>query len=303
MKVKKLNFSLSFCLIQILLSTPFYTAASQNLEGKIYVWEFATRDGVRNDYTRSLTEEFEEALIQSECCEVLQRRLYSRLFDQKQSERTIMKLDGAPEVVINNLKSLEAEAVVFGEVYDDTNSGQVKVTINFESFEGRIIKKASTYLAKYDLANPSKREEAVEKIMGELNIFPAQGKALDTKVIDEWEFSLTGCRRSGNDVTCGFTVTSRHRDRTFSITANNTAYYSGAQDEYSYDYKAQSVKLANQQNTSVLRKFLTADITAIGRLTFLNVSKRAKKFPILYFYVQGDDLSTDHIQFRDVKIQ
>lgn len=294
---KNLTAPILFCLFQILLFS-LNTFAQSDI-GNIYVWEFATRDGERNDFTQSLTEEFEEALIQSQCCEILQRRIYSRLIDQKRSEKAVMKLDGAPESAISNLKSLEANVVVFGELYDDSNSGKVKVTINFESFDGRILKKASTYLAKYDLANPEKREQAVKTIMEELNIFDSPGKILETKTLGEWELSLTECRRLGSDVICGLKVTSKYRDRNFIINVS----YSTAQDEYSYDYNASLVKIANNEVTGgSLVKLLTAGNSATGQITFPNISKRATRFPLLSIYVEGDDLIGQHIQFRDIKI-
>lgn len=291
-------FALQLLLFYVLINP--IQLVSQDIDGNIYVWEFTTREGVRNDITQSLTEEFEEALIQSECCNVLQRRHYARLFDQKQSEAAIMKLNSISQDKASTLKSLDGNTVVFGEVYDDTNSGQVKFSINFESFNGKILKKASTYLAKYDLANPAKREEAVGKIMEELNIFPLrQREPLAIKTLGEWEFSLTGCRRIGNDVTCGFIVTSHHRDRKLTIWGDS---HSTAQDEFSYDYRAKTVKLANQQGGNV-GKLLVSDISAVGQLTIPNISKRATRFTILSFSVSGDDLSESFIKFRDVKIQ
>lgn len=285
-----------FCL---LLAFPS-RLSSQEITGNIYVWEFTTRDGVRNDITQSLTEEFEEAMIQSECCNVLQRRHYARLLDQKQNETAIRGLNDMPQDKASALKSLDGNTVVFGEVYDDTNSGQVKFSVNFESFNGKILKKASTYVPKYDLANPAKREAAVDKIMEELNLFPLrQREPLEVKTLGEWEFSLTGCRRVGSDAICGFVVTSHYRDRNLTIYGHR---YSTAQDEFSYDYQAKAVKLANQQGGSV-NKLLVSDISAVGQLTIPNISKRATRFTILSFSVKGDDLSESYIKFRDVKIQ
>ncbi len=189
------------------LKLPFWTMiwllvfpgqAKSQTASVVYVWEFTTRNGERNDLTMSLTEEFEEALTQSECCNILQRRYYSRLFDQKENERAISNLGAVPKTAKDGLKSLEANTVVFGEVYDDTNSGQVRISVSFESFEGKILKKASSYLPKFAIADPSKREEAVDKLMTELNFsvgktnpavssLPKKEK-MEEKILGTWIF-------------------------------------------------------------------------------------------------------------------
>lgn len=153
-------------IIGCLMISPILGIAQAPLS--IYVWEFTTRDGERNELTLSVTEEFEEALIQSECCNIIQRRYYSRLFDQKQNELAVSNLDGIPKATKDGLKSLKANSVVFGEVYDDTNSGQVRISVSIESFEGKILKKASSYLPKFAVFDPSKREEAIAKLMTDL---------------------------------------------------------------------------------------------------------------------------------------
>lgn len=169
--MKKLN-SLS-CLritgwiIGYLMVSPVLGIAQSPLS--IYVWEFTTRDGERSGLTLSFTEEVEEALIQSECCNIIQRRYYSRLFDQKENELAVLNLSGLPKAAKDGLKSLEANAVVFGEVFDDAQSGQVRISVSIESFEGKILKKASSYLPKFAIVDPSKREEAIAKLMTDLH--------------------------------------------------------------------------------------------------------------------------------------
>lgn len=134
----------------------------------IYVWEFNKRGGDKNEITASFTDEFETALIELGYCTVLQRRHFARLFDQKQSEKAILSLENVPSSAKKGLKSLQANTIIFGEVYDDLSSGLIKISINFESFEGIIFKKASAYLAKFDQHNPVKRQEAIKELIGKL---------------------------------------------------------------------------------------------------------------------------------------
>jgi len=276
--------------------------AQSNNEDGIYVWEFATKGGARDAITSSFTEEFEEALIQSQCCVVLQRRVFARLFDQKQNEKAVLGLSGVPAAKLEDLKSLEAKTVVFGEVYDDANSGQVKFSVNFESFDGNIIKKASIHVPKYAINDPSKREEAVEQLMNKLDLFPATKRPKETKTFGDWEFSLTGCVQNGNAVTCGYTVMSKYRDRNFTI---NGTYNGGslAYDEFNYEYKANSAKLSNKQAPQYVKQRLIADVQATGQISFANISTRTTKFTMLEFRVGGDDLTEKTIQFRNVPLE
>ncbi|HXG01253.1 MAG TPA: hypothetical protein VNL69_10705 [Bacteroidota bacterium] len=102
---------------------------------RCYVWDFAMRNGTRNELTRQLTVEFEEKLTQGGACTVLERRNFSRFIAQKDNERAILRLDGVSQATVDTLKSMDANTVVFGEVYDDVNSGSYKVTVTFQNFD------------------------------------------------------------------------------------------------------------------------------------------------------------------------
>lgn len=223
-------FSLAIFFFYGFLINPFGMAA-QTGEEVVYIWEFTTREGERNAITKSFTEEFKEALIQSQCCTILQRRCYARLLDQKRNEKSITSFQGLSESTLVDLKSLEAEMVVFGEVYDDSSSGQVKFSAQFETFTGNIYKKASSYLPKYALADPSKRETAVEELISELDLIPKLRKPKMTKTLGNWELSLTECQSNGSTVTCGFLVKSLYRDRGFTLYGNANPGYI-AYDEF-----------------------------------------------------------------------
>lgn len=144
----------------------------------IYVWEFATRDGTVDEMTSNFTEEFEEALIQSNCCTVLQRRHYSRIFEQFQNEKAIQKLENVPSSALDSLQTIEANAVVFGEVYYDVQSGLVRVSINIESLSdmGVILEKASVQMPRYDLPNPFRRNESMKELIKGLGFFTSSSK-------------------------------------------------------------------------------------------------------------------------------
>lgn len=169
----------------------------------IYVWEFSHRNGSVDDYTRSITEDFEEKLIQSRCCEpILQRRYYARLFDQKEIERSVLSVENIPPTLLDQLISLEAKEVVFGEIFEDASSGQIKITVTVESFNSNILDKASIYLPKYMMADPFARRKKVNELFLMLlhfktdtdyisssndNVVMIDNNSLPTLTESEWE--------------------------------------------------------------------------------------------------------------------
>lgn len=168
--MKKLKFRVYFpqFVLLICFSSSILSFAQNKDSINVYVWEFTTRDGEINNTTISLTEEFEEVLIQSDCYTILQRRYYSRLFEQKENEKVISGLGNLSESALANLNSLEANTVAFGEVYNDKNSGLVKITVSFESFNGIISNKASTHLPLFELNNPFERNAKMKGLIFKL---------------------------------------------------------------------------------------------------------------------------------------
>lgn len=286
--------------ILIAVLSLFLANAVYSQENKIYVWDFADRNGQRSDLTTSLTDEFEEALQFTECCKILQRRDYARLFSQRENEVGIIGIQNIPTEQKDRLKDLRAESVVFGEVFDDTNSGQFKISVSVEDFSGEILRSASVYMAKYNINNPQKRIEAVKELVDKLKFAPNTSKPIETKTVGEWTFSLTGCQRIGKDIQCGYTVTSNYRDRTFTMSYLSTAY-----DEYGYQYALSSHKLANKSvvGSNGIRTLLIDGVETSGFLRFDNVSSRANKFTLLVFSIGGEDLSTNKLEFRNVEFE
>ncbi len=122
------------------------------------------------------------------------------------------------------------------------------------------------------------------------------------KKFGEWEFTLTGCERSGSTVTCGFIVKSSYRDRNFSIVGG---WNEGSQgyDEHGIQYEAKLAKLGNKQTSSLITRRVVANVPTTGSIVFQNISTRATKFSLLEFFVKGDELSENKIQFRNVPMK
>ena len=152
------------------MAGPSSASASGANGPNVYVWDFSTRDGEVNELTRNLTEEFEEALIQSDCCTVLQRRRFSRILSQKQNEDGVASLVRVVDEQSKNRRVLEARVVIFGEVVDDVESGQVRVSVNLEGFSGKIVSKESTHFARGKRIDPESRLAAMTTLVESLSL-------------------------------------------------------------------------------------------------------------------------------------
>ncbi|MCI5189102.1 MAG: hypothetical protein D3905_04720 [Candidatus Electrothrix sp. AS4_5] len=149
-------------LAAIFYSVIFFGAASPvqaNKDSNVYIWEFGTRNGTRDEATRNITQEFETAFIGTQCCTVLERRNYNRLLTQKENEKAVMSIDGITDASVNTLKTLEADVVMFGEVYDDIASGEVKVSVVVQDFTGKSLLKQSIRFLRGKLSDAASREK------------------------------------------------------------------------------------------------------------------------------------------------
>lgn len=140
----------------------------------VYVWEFSTEDSSIIDLPARLTEEFETALTQVEGLFVLERRRYDRLVAHRANEKAIMKIEEIPQSTLDSLKSLKASIVIFGEVDDDVESGEIKVTVIFQNFDGRK-KKWSTRFPRGKRYDAGSREHAMKLLVRK--IFPQKASS------------------------------------------------------------------------------------------------------------------------------
>jgi hypothetical protein len=133
----------------------------------VYVWDFITRDGEKNELTTNLTEEFEEPLVKCGCFIVLERRNYARLIAHIDNEKAIAQIESISTTTLDSLIFYHANMVVFGEVYYDINNGEIKITVTFEKFDGTK-NMLSTRLGMEPATHAKNREKAMKKLVKEI---------------------------------------------------------------------------------------------------------------------------------------
>ncbi|MCW5213228.1 hypothetical protein VU04_10015, partial [Desulfobulbus sp. TB] len=165
----------------ILYSLIFFGAASSvqaKTDFNVYIWEFGTRNGTKDEATRNITQEFETAFIGTQCCTVLERRNYDRLLKQKKNEKAVISIDGITDASVNTLKSLETGAVIFGEVYDDIASGEVKVSVVVQDFTGKSLLKQSIRFSRGKLSDAASREKNMNALADQVCSALVDGKVI-----------------------------------------------------------------------------------------------------------------------------
>lgn len=149
----------------ILLFTIAVSVQAQSMNNlKVYVWDFGTRDRQKTELTRSFTQEFEGALIRTKCCVILERQNYDRLMAQKDNEIAIMSIEGIAESSVTTLKTLEANAVIFGEIYDDVESGEVIITAAVQAFDGENLARENAKLSRGRRLDATSREKSMQEL-------------------------------------------------------------------------------------------------------------------------------------------
>ncbi len=200
---------------------------------RYYVWDFHSPNIDSAELLKSFTDDFEEALIKTKIGTALQRRQFEALFQQKEKERRIRNLDAIPRQTLKSLHVLRANVVVFGEVIDDKDSGQLKISVNFESFDSRILAKESILLLRGKRYDAESREDTMDKLVLKvfltLKVIPTSKsifqKAIEIK--DQMSTLFSGgshtptTANSLADPSCGGQVLSVSNGSTVPLSGNN----------------------------------------------------------------------------------
>ncbi len=229
----------------------------------VYVWNFDAKDTSSNDLAESVTEEFEQALIKSRTCIVLQRRHYQKLFNQRQQEAGRKGLEGFDKEAVEIIKSKDAELVIFGEVHDDRASGQVKISAFIQNFDSQILASESVYGPRSIKLDPQSRMEYAIKLVGMLaSSGDKQQKSESNKklpptaknelpiaqTVANFRVTLTEIILNGTSLEINFEIINRAQTRNLIFPAGYTVLY----DDTGRELKPTKITLGELQNEKTL---------------------------------------------------
>jgi TolB-like protein len=184
---------------------------------KIAVLEFTDLQGNVTDFGRYLAEELITRLYESNKFKVIERQLLNKVIaEQKLSLSGVV--DPASARKLGSV--LGVDAIVSGTIADRGESLKVNARL-ISSETGEIFSAAATEMAKdkevLALMNAASPERKPLIASGE-----PRNREVTKVVSDDFTFELSGCRRSGNSVTCEFAVINNaSEDRLLQLFADN----------------------------------------------------------------------------------
>lgn len=285
---------ISFTIASVFLADKIW--ANDVLKDKtVYIWNFDAKDTSSNDLAESVTEEFEQALIKSRTCIVLQRRHYQKLFNQRQQEAGRKGLEGFDKASIEIIKSKDANLVIFGEVHDDNNSGQIKISAFVQDFNSQILASESIYGPRSIKLDPQSRMEYIVKLVdllaspGNTQQVSGQDKELPStkdalpiaKTVADLRVTLTEVKLSGTNLEINFELINRAQTRELSVPAGYTVLY----DDSGRELKPTNIAIGELQD----RKTLVPGVPVPMKISFQGVFDEVIWIPQLklHFYLDG----------------
>lgn len=137
----------------------------QGPKERIYVWDFVDDKGQQTSLTARMTLEFEVALTQAKCYQVLERRQFDKLLAHIKNEKAIADLNDISKRTQDEVKKItNAQIVVFGKVDDDIASGEYKISVTFQNFDSSKAVK-SIRIRRGRILDIESRENAMKELV------------------------------------------------------------------------------------------------------------------------------------------
>ncbi len=208
-----------FLACHCLVLSAFAQAQSNQDRKTLYVWDFLTSDNKQDSLTKKLTEEFEEALIQARCYQVLERRRYDRVVAHQENEKKIRSYDNFVVQSKADQRAVATNTVVMGTMDDDVASGEVKVTVIFQRLDSTNDDKRSVRIKRGLINDAASREKAMKDLVSE--ICPSSSittKKTPPSLNGIWEQYIAKPTGSDFRLIGTFIVTKDRNDKLFIVT-------------------------------------------------------------------------------------
>ncbi len=273
----------------------------------VYVWDFTTRQGEQTDLTESLTREFEEAITALDShFTILNGRDPSRFISHRQNVNKIQTLAGASQALLADMKEFQVDQVIFGEVHDDVASGELILTITFETLEGRKVLVKSGAMKRGLQTDRATRVTMAQKIVAALT---ARTRTINRQTSAGFIFDLVECNRASRTITCSFTVTNNEEDRylqVYYLPSYGTRLFDDQSNQLVPIQDNTSVTLANQTRNEYegSKAFLPASIPTPLAIAFDKASTSVTKIVRLDISCWESDHDKKFVvTFRNIQIK
>lgn len=266
--------------MRIILFTAMLLSPGLLLANGVAVWDCAYRNGSTNTTTESMTLEFEESLIQYTSYEVFERRTTRIVLDAIRNERAYRELAQISQNSLDRLQGIGIERIFFCEIFDDTDSGEIRITVTLQNFNGRkeLIKSVSM---RRGLINDSRsrREKMTELVQSILRVSVTSTM---TQTYLDYRFDLRSCSINDRTISCDFVITNNGEDRTINVHSNQSSTYKSViYDDFNNSSTASRLQIANSNSRRNVQVMLISGRPTDSNIIFEGLSSSSTSVPRL----------------------
>jgi len=204
-------------------------------------------------------------------------------------------------------KDLKVDAVIFGEITDDFDSGQLQIRVSAESFDERILLQESILFPRGLRQNLQPRQDSMRALVKKfvphpqpLPETPPPMKPLEvlpSTEMDQFVFALKSCKFSGKNLICSFLITNKGEDRDMGIVKEGTRIIDANGNEYIAKFVSIGARGPGAKIVSGVPVKLSIDFGA--------VNMELKKIVLceIQFYLHGVVGNSQFPQFRNFFVE
>ncbi len=135
----------------------------------VYITNFVSHDSTTSgEVVSRITQQFETAFISSKLYTVVDRQQFYRILQEANNERYARMNDIQPEKRNKLASTRAAEGVVFGEVLDDSKSGEFIISARLEDFESVVHWQQDTRIKRGLINDDASRNQAINTLLSKI---------------------------------------------------------------------------------------------------------------------------------------
>ena len=275
---------------------------------RIAVLEFTDLQGQVTNFGRYLSEELITRLYDSSKFKVVERQLLNKVIAEQKLSLTGV-VDPASAKKLGSV--LGVDAIVSGTVADRGDTLKINARL-IDCQTGEVFSAAATEIVK-DKEVSALLGTGITDTSAKSTPGNAQHSAGHKVTSDDFSFELSGCRRSGQYVTCEFFIkNTASKDRLVILYANNyrdSVKSSRIIDSNGNEYYPSGLSLGSMEGDSRrlwLRSSLVPQVPTKASLTFADPAVKIESIKLLRLTFHADaraQVQYDYADFKNIPIQ
>lgn len=295
---------LSILVLMILNSIGF---AQSKLTDKNLIVNFESAEPDDHEFASRVTNEFQEALINTNCFKVLERSKLPLLKVQMNDELQIMLSEkNSNSAVFKELKTQNVEYLALGRIEKDTDGGNYRISVRIVDFESTILAYQSIYSPYSIKTDYVKRLDFLSELASKL--CPKSNKLPIEKEIGGIRFILQDVEFSSSTLVFNFTLINIEPSRTFALNGSTVAFDDRGRERFISTATLVDANVnfgGTGANYQEVQKRLVYDVPSKTTISFNDYPKDAKQVAelILYFRIIGVGARQHSLVFQNIDLR